>query len=55
VQDIIARKSNIMIAEQNNTVATVALKTAIMNQQGVSESLIQAQENILALTAQRLC
>jgi len=55
VQAIIAGKSNVMIAEQNNTVATVALQTAIMHQQGVSESLIQAQENILALTAQRLC
>ncbi|TWX63308.1 ATP-dependent 6-phosphofructokinase [Colwellia sp. C1TZA3] len=55
VQSLIAGKSNIMIAEQNNAIADVALPTAIMHQQGVSESLIQAQENILALTAQRLC
>jgi 6-phosphofructokinase 1 len=55
VQALMAGKSNIMIAEQNNAIADVALQTAIMHQQGVSESLIQAQENILALTAQRLC
>ncbi|WP_081154577.1 ATP-dependent 6-phosphofructokinase [Cognaticolwellia beringensis] len=54
VQAMIAGKSNIMIAEQNNAVAHVALQTAIMHQQGVSNNLVQAQENILALTAQRL-
>tara|TARA_R110000737_G_scaffold14785_3_gene30935 strand:- start:1080 stop:2132 length:1053 start_codon:yes stop_codon:yes gene_type:complete len=55
VQAVVDGKSNIMVAEQNNTIAHVALQTAIMHQQGVSESLVLAQENILALTAQRLC
>ena len=54
VQAIISGQSNIMIAEQSNTIAHVALPIAIMHQQGVSESLVQAQENILALTAQHL-
>ncbi|MBA6391244.1 ATP-dependent 6-phosphofructokinase [Colwellia sp. BRX10-3] len=55
VQAVMAGQSNIMIAEQNNTIAHIALQTAIMHHEGVSESLVQAQENILALTAQRLC
>mgnify|MGYP003645388361 FL=1 len=54
VQAIISGQSNIMIAEQSNAIAHVALPIAIMHQQGVSESLVQAQENILALTAQHL-
>ena len=55
IQALIAGKSSIMMAEQNNTIAHIALQTAVMHQQGVCDSLIQAQENILALTAQRLC
>ena len=54
IQAIMAEKTNIMIAEHNNAIAHVALAIAIMHQQGVSESLVQAQENILALTAQHI-
>lgn len=55
IQAMKAGQSNIMIAEQNNSVTHVPLQVAIGHQQGVSDSLVQAQENILALTAQRLC
>ncbi len=55
IQAVLAGKTNIMVAEQNNAIAHVELPLAILHQQGVSESLVQAQENILALTAQRLC
>ncbi|WP_241238697.1 ATP-dependent 6-phosphofructokinase [Colwellia sp. Arc7-635] len=53
IQALIAGKTSVMIAEQNNAIDHVALQTAVMHQQGVCESLIRAQENILALTAQR--
>ena len=55
IQALVAGKSNIMIGEQNNIVTDVTLQAAILHQKGVSENLVQAQENILALTAQRLC
>jgi 6-phosphofructokinase 1 len=55
IQALLTGKTNIMVAEQNNAIAHVELPLAILHQQGVSESLVQAQENILALTAQRLC
>lgn len=53
IQALIDNQSNVMIAECNNTITHVSLSEAIKHQQGVSESLVQAQENILALTAQR--
>lgn len=55
IQALIEKKSNIMIAEHNNAIAHVPLSVAIQHQQGVSDSLVQAQEDILALTAQRQC
>jgi len=55
IQALIAGKTNIMIAEQNNAIAHVELALTILHQKSVNENLVQAQENILALTAQRLC
>lgn len=55
VQAIVAGKYNIMVAEQANAIAHISLATAVLQHKKVSENLIQAQENILALTAQQLC
>ncbi|MGB1263566.1 MAG: ATP-dependent 6-phosphofructokinase [Cognaticolwellia sp.] len=55
IQALLAQKSNIMIAECNNAIAHVPLASAIQHQQGVDENLVAAQDNILALTAQRQC
>lgn len=55
IQALIDDKTNIMIAECNNAISHVPLAVAIQHQQGVSESLVQAQANILALTAQCQC
>jgi len=52
VQNIMAGKNQIMIGEQNNQLIAFSLALAIKHQKKVSESLIAAQENILALTAQ---
>jgi len=55
VQAIIADKSNVMIGEQNNVISFVSLTDAIKHKKQVSHSLVAAQENILALTAQSQC
>ena len=52
VQELIAGSSNVMIGERNNILVTVPLSLAVQHNEKVSESLILAQENILALTAQ---
>jgi 6-phosphofructokinase 1 len=51
VQEIVAGNSNVMIGERNNQLITVPLSVAILHQETVSENLITAQENILAITA----
>ena len=55
IQALIAQESKIMIAECNNAIDYVPLTIAIQHQQGVNESLVAAQDNILALTAQHQC
>jgi len=52
VQELIAGNSNVMVAERNNQLLTVPLSVAIQHVEKVSENLVSAQENILALTAQ---
>jgi 6-phosphofructokinase 1 len=52
VQAIIEGKNNIMIAEQNNAICHIALEQAIKHHKVVNQQLVDAQENILALTAQ---
>lgn len=52
VQAIIEGKRNIMIAEQSNAICHVALEQAIKHHKVVNQQLVDAQENILALTAQ---
>lgn len=52
VQALIDGKHNIMIAEQNNGICHVALQDAVKQQKTVSQQLVDAQQNILALTAQ---
>lgn len=52
VQGLIEKQSSVMVAEQNNAMTYVSLTSAVQHQQGVNEQLIQAQKNILALTAQ---
>ncbi|MFT5757840.1 MAG: 6-phosphofructokinase 1 [Alteromonadaceae bacterium] len=55
VQAIIANESNVMIGEQNNSIVLVPLADAIKHKKQVSQSLVAAQQNILALTAQTQC
>ncbi|GLX80277.1 ATP-dependent 6-phosphofructokinase 1 [Thalassotalea insulae] len=50
VQAINNGQSNMMIGEQNNSMLLVALSTAIQHQKQVSQTLVEAQENIFALT-----
>jgi 6-phosphofructokinase 1 len=52
VQALIDGKHNIMIAEQNNGICHVAIEDAVKHQKTVSQQLVDAQQNILALTAQ---
>jgi len=52
VQAIVDGTSNIMIAEQNNAISHIALEQAVKHHKVVSQQLVDAQENILALTAQ---
>jgi len=55
VQALIAQKSNVMVAEKNNAMNLVPLEQAIKHHKLVSSQLIDAQQNILALTAQTQC
>lgn len=55
VQAIIAKESNVMIGEINNAISLVSLQEAIKHQKQVSKILVEAQQNILALTAQTQC
>jgi len=52
VQKLIEGNDEVMIAERNNQLLTVPLNIAVQHKEKVSENLISAQENILALTAQ---
>lgn len=52
VQAIKEDKSNIMIGEQNNAMCFIPLNQAIQHQKKVSSFLVEAQENILAITQQ---
>lgn len=52
VQALIDGEHNIMIAEQNNGICHVAIEDAVKHQKRVSQQLVDAQQNILALTAQ---
>ncbi len=52
VQAIITGENHIMIAEQNSGTCYVALEQAVKHRKKVSHQLIDAQTNILALTAQ---
>ena len=55
VQALIDGESNIMVAEQNNAMNFITLDEAIKHKKVVSKQLIDAQQNILALTAQTQC
>jgi 6-phosphofructokinase 1 len=52
VQAVVERENHIMIAEQNSATCYVALDQAVKHRKVVSQQLIDAQTNILALTAQ---
>lgn len=52
VQEALAGHNNIMVAERNNQLLTVPLSIAVQHKKKVSENLVSAQENILALTVQ---
>ncbi|WP_206485809.1 ATP-dependent 6-phosphofructokinase [Thalassotalea sp. G2M2-11] len=49
IQAIVDDKTDMMIGEQNNTMSLVALTQAIKHEKRVSQALVDAQENILAL------
>lgn len=55
IQKLMKGKSNMMIAEQNNIICEISLENAVKHTKKVSQGLINAQENILALTAQNQC
>jgi len=55
IQKLMQKKSNIMIAEQDNTITEISLENAVKHTKKVSQGLINAQEDILALTAQNQC
>lgn len=55
IQAIIHGDSNVMVAERNNAMHLVLLDEAVKHQKLVSQQLIDAQRNILALTAQTHC
>jgi 6-phosphofructokinase 1 len=52
LQAIINHKNHIMIAEQNGAITHIALEDAVKHHKKVNQQLVDAQENILALTAQ---
>ena len=52
VQAIVEGKRDIMIAEQHSAICHIALEQAIKHHKVVNQQLVDAQENILALTAQ---
>ena len=52
VQAIVADKTGIMIAEQHSAICHIALAQAVQHHKMVNKQLVDAQENILALTAQ---
>lgn len=52
VQAIVAGENNIMITEQNNATCYITFEQAVKNRKIVNQQLIDAQTNILALTAQ---
>lgn len=55
VQALLNGESNVMVAERHNAMHLVAFTEAIKHQKLVSKQLIDAQQNILALTAQTHC
>ena len=55
VQALMGGKNNVMVAEKNNTMCFVALEESVKHHKLVSKQLIDAQQNILALTAQTQC
>ena len=52
VQAIVEGKRDIMIAEQHSAICHIPLEQAIKHHKVVNQLLVDAQENILALTAQ---
>lgn len=52
VQALLEGKYNIMIAEQHSAICHIALEQAVKHHKVVNQQLVDAQENILALTAQ---
>jgi 6-phosphofructokinase 1 len=55
VQGLIDGKTNVMVAEQDNAMHFIPLEEAIKHHKLVSQQLVDAQQNILALTAQTQC
>ncbi|WP_440876682.1 6-phosphofructokinase [Thalassotalea sp. PLHSN55] len=53
VQGLLDGKSGYMVGEQNNSIAYLPLNLAVKHTKTVSDSLVRAQDNILALTAKR--
>lgn len=52
VQAIADKKTNVMVGEQNNSMCLISLAEAVKHKKQVSKLLIDAQENILAMTKQ---
>lgn len=55
IQAIIAGETSVMVAESHNAMHLVPLVDAVKHQKLVSQQLVDAQQNILALTAQTHC
>lgn len=52
IQAIMSGENHIMIAEQHSAICSIALNQAVQHHKKVSQQLVDAQENIFALTAQ---
>ncbi len=55
LQALIEGKTNVMVAEQDNAMHLIPLEEAVKHHKLVSQQLVDAQQNILALTAQTQC
>ncbi|WP_286268733.1 ATP-dependent 6-phosphofructokinase [Thalassotalea hakodatensis] len=52
IQAIMQQQTEVMIGEQNNAMVSIPLTQTTLHQKQVSQSLVDAQQNILAMTAQ---
>ncbi|WP_254849585.1 6-phosphofructokinase [Thalassotalea sp. PP2-459] len=52
IQAIMQQQTEVMVGEQNNAMVSIPLTQTALHQKQVSQSLVDAQQNILTMTAQ---